>query len=287
MEKLNFKLNKKTNKTDLIIAKIHELKENDYGDPSRLQMICTYLEEDVSLDQSDTLYLKKICKEYAQTIINENKSVTQSPKNDKLKEQSILSNEKTNQLVIEKKQPFKKFIYMLEKKIKNRNLDSKKTIRKKEIKKNKIIGNESNFNKNNESHNDKIDVYPNSSSQNSDVTVLQKEDKRQFNENFDKYSNNYEQFQNQQKLELEDITEIIEDVKTKKKYLLSEIDKIHSFKKTVEKLLLRYDETQMKLDYVRSDLDSIQLIVSKKLSEVLGLQKDLIFLKDELTSLNN
>ena len=97
MEKLNFKLNKKTNKTDLIIAKIHELKENDYGDPSRLQMICTYLEEDVSLDQSDTLYLKKICKE------NESKNLTQALFNLSCNVKKVKSNAKKNLDLAKKK----------------------------------------------------------------------------------------------------------------------------------------------------------------------------------------
>ena len=56
--KMKFKPSKKINKKDLILGKIFELKENDFGDISRLQMIQTYLEEDEKVDQEDNIKIE-------------------------------------------------------------------------------------------------------------------------------------------------------------------------------------------------------------------------------------
>ncbi|WP_299290131.1 hypothetical protein [Nitrosopumilus sp.] len=306
---MKFKVSKKIDKKDLILGKIFELKENDFGDMSRLQMIQTYLEEDEKIDQEDIAYLKKICKEFAQINRNngeedehavetkstretENKAGNLEPKKEKsffkfFKKQEKNSNETksgTDEKISSDTEEIEEKIEEIENKIEDY-----------EEKENRKSDNEERKEKSNSDKKDQ-DISDNEffkefvkstsdSERGKNYPTLERSQLYDFDRDFSKKTEDLEEFQNSQKLELEDIGSIIKDIKSKKESFRKELDRIHAFRKDVKIMLSQYEDTEIKLNSIRSNLDSIQFNVSKQLSEVLDLQKDLTYLKDELSSL--
>lgn len=108
---------------------------------------------------------------------------------------------------------------------------------------------------------------------------------QEYNDKDSEYIPDSDEFQTRQNLELEDIKQIIQHIRSEKNTLQNDIDKTKSYYTNITKLFFRYENLEKSLDSARSGLDAIQSTVYHRLKEIRNLKKELAFLKEELSTL--